>query len=40
MVEGTGEANNGYSLMDIYDDGRIVIEGFRKQSDYDWEEEK
>ena len=37
MVEGSGAANNGYSLMSLADDGTIRLEGFRKQSRYDWQ---
>lgn len=36
MVEGSAEANNGYSLMRLKQDGTIPIDGFRKQADYDW----
>ena len=36
MVEGAGEANNGYSIMDIDPDGAIRITGFRKQNKYLW----
>lgn len=36
MVEGTGVKSNGYSLMDLYTDGTIRIDGFRKQKDYQW----
>lgn len=36
MVEGSGEGNNGYSLMDVFDDGTIRLTGFRKQSKYEW----
>jgi len=34
MVEGPGETNSGYGLLTIEPDGRMVIEGFRKQDDY------
>lgn len=34
VVEKSGLENNGYSLVDFYDDGSIRIEGFRKQEDY------
>ncbi len=37
MVEGSGAANNGYSLMDIASDGTIQLTGFRKQKSFDWE---
>ena len=36
MIEGSGAANNGYSVMSLSQDGTIHIEGFRKQSRYDW----
>lgn len=36
MVEGSGLSNNGYSTMDLLDDGTIVLNGFRKQKDYRW----
>jgi alkaline phosphatase len=36
MVEGTGAENNGYSLMDLFEDGTIRLAGFRKQAKYDW----
>ncbi len=36
MVEGAGPDNNGYSMMDVFDDGTIRLTGFRKQSDYTW----
>ena len=36
MVEGAGEEDNGYSVMDVFDNGLIRITGFRKQAKYDW----
>jgi len=36
MVEGAGEASNGYSTLDVFDDGTLAISGFRKQDDYRW----
>jgi alkaline phosphatase len=36
MVEGTGPDNNGYSQMDVFDDGTIRLSGFRKQATYLW----
>ena len=36
MVEGSGDNNNGYSVMSLTSDGTISIAGFRKQSDYAW----
>ncbi len=40
MVEGTGAENNGYSIMNIAPDGAIQLTGFRKQSNYDWNQDK
>ncbi len=34
MVEGSGTANNGYSLLTIEPDGTIRLKGFRMQNDY------
>ncbi len=36
MVEGSGLDNNGYSSLDVYEDGSLVLNGFRKQKDYHW----
>lgn len=36
MVEGSGLQNNGYSTLDLFKDGSIVLNGFRKQKDYRW----
>jgi predicted phosphohydrolase len=36
MVEGSGEKNNAYSMMDIEAGGTIHITGFRKQDKYEW----
>ena len=36
MVEGSGKESNGYSTMDVFAEGSIRIQGFRKQQDYDW----
>jgi len=36
MVEGSGVDNNGYSTLDVYEDGSLVLNGFRKQKDYHW----
>lgn len=36
MVEGAGEDNNGYSLLDIERDGTLHLSGFRKQASYNW----
>lgn len=37
MVEGSGAANNGYSLMEIEPNGTIHLSGFRKQMSHKWE---
>jgi len=39
MVEGSGAANNGYSLMEIEPNGTILLTGFRKQRDYKWQQQ-
>lgn len=36
MVEGSGAENNGYSVMDIAQNGDIRLTGFRKQKHHDW----
>ena len=36
MVEGTGDNSNGYSVLEISQDGSIRLNGFRKQRGYDW----
>ena len=36
VVEGPGAENNGYALVDLFDDGSIRIDGFRKQAGYQW----
>jgi alkaline phosphatase len=36
MVEGSGAENNGYSTMDVFEDGTIRLNGFRKQSSHEW----
>ena len=36
MVEGSGADNNAFSFMRIGTDGSIQIEGFLKQSNYQW----
>lgn len=33
LIEGSGEENNAYSIMNLYADKTISIEGFRKQAD-------
>jgi alkaline phosphatase len=39
MVEGTGEQNNGYSLLDVFDDGTLRVTGYRNQKNYRWSKE-
>lgn len=36
MIEGSGLANNGYSILDLFPDGSLRLNGFRKQKDYHW----
>jgi hypothetical protein len=36
MVEGSGKENNGYSTMDILENGTLRLTGFRKQKSYEW----
>ncbi len=36
MVEGSGPTNNGYSTLDVFEDGSLRLNGFRKQQDYHW----
>ena len=36
MVEGSGEANNGYSTVDVLADGTLRVTGYRKQEKYEW----
>lgn len=36
MVEGSGKENNGYSTMDVFQDGTIRVKGYREQKNYDW----
>ncbi len=36
MVEGSGLDNNGYSTLDVYEDGSLILNGFCKQKDYHW----
>jgi len=33
MVEGSGDENNGYGLLDVFGDGSLRLAGFRKQMD-------
>jgi hypothetical protein len=34
MIEGTGEANNGYGILEVMGDGSIRLQGYRKQAEY------
>ena len=36
VVDGRGSENNAYALVDLYPDGSLRIDGFRKQQDYQW----
>lgn len=36
MVEGTGAASNGYSILSIYPDAALALTGFRKQDSRKW----
>ncbi len=36
MVEGSGEQNNSYAMMDIHASGAIKIKGFVRQKDYEF----
>lgn len=36
MVEGRGEANNGYAILTVEPNGNLTIDGFRKQANYKW----
>lgn len=35
MVEGSGEENNGYTMLDVLADGSLRLNGFRKQANRD-----
>lgn len=37
MVEGSGEPNNGYAVMEIEPNGTIRLNGFRKQASHRWD---
>lgn len=36
MIEGSGAENNGYAMLDILADGRLLLHGFRRQVTYTW----
>jgi len=40
MVEGAGTDSNGYSTMDVLEDGTIRFTGFRKQATYHWKDQE
>jgi alkaline phosphatase len=37
MIEGSGAENNGYSRLELMDDGSLRVVGFRKQQNRQWE---
>jgi predicted phosphodiesterase len=38
MVEGTGEASNGFASVRVMTDGSLHVKGFQVQKSYDWEQ--
>jgi hypothetical protein len=36
MIEGSGQANNAFSLMEVLADGTIRVRGFLRQKNYQW----
>ncbi len=36
VVDGAGEINNAYSILNVFADGSLKLEGFRTQKSYDW----
>lgn len=36
MIEGSGESNNGYSVLDLEANGTLRLTGFRKQKSHSW----
>jgi alkaline phosphatase len=36
MAEGSGTESNGYSIIDIEPNGTILLNGYRKQKNYNW----
>lgn len=34
VVEGSGTENNAYALLDLFEDGSLRLDGFRRQADY------
>jgi len=39
MVEGSGQENNGYSILEIDAQGTLRLTGFRKQKSHQWEQQ-
>jgi alkaline phosphatase len=40
MVEGSGDENNGYSLLSIEQGGTLTLSGFRKQVSHQWKRDQ
>ncbi len=38
VVDGTSPENSAYAIAELYADGSIRLDGFRKQDDYSWQE--
>ena len=36
MVEGSGEENNAFATVDVFDDESIRVTGFHRQTSYQW----
>ncbi len=36
MIEGGGEENNGYSILEILENETLRLQGFRRQTSYNW----
>jgi alkaline phosphatase len=36
MVEGSGAANSGYSALNVFADGALKLDGFRKHAEHPW----
>lgn len=34
VIEGSGPDNNGYSIVSVFEDGRLIVKGFRAQQNY------
>jgi len=35
VIEGSGSDSNGYGLVSVYKDGRVMVKGFRAQRSYE-----